>query len=111
MALPAFVLGLVENISEVKKFTKQYSWNEWKELVYKASVYGMDIKINGKSIYGLLKKLLEIAEEGLNGRKMNEAKYLKVPWKRLANKENPASQSALAFKKSKKDFLKLITYK
>src|SRR3989339_799653 len=55
MALPDFVLGLVENISEVKKFTKQYSWNEWKELVYKASVYGMDIKINGKSIYGLLK--------------------------------------------------------
>lgn len=111
MALPALILGLVENIDEVKKFTKQYSWNEWRELVYKTSARGMITKINGKSIHGLLKKILEISEKGLNRRKMNEAKYLKVLWKRLANKENPASQSIAAFKKSKKDFLELITYK
>jgi len=57
MAIPALMLGLVNNIDGVKEITKLYSWKEWNNLVFEAAAKGMKAKIKGDSVIPLLQRL------------------------------------------------------
>lgn len=111
LALPALMLGIVNNLVDLKKITKTYSWNEWRKLIFATAVFGMDAKIKERSIIPLLNNLYECALNGLKKRGLGEEKYLKEILKRIESKKNPADIAIEKFKISKKSFLKYINYK
>ncbi len=111
LALPALMMGVINNIKELKKITKKYGWNEWKNLVFSAAVAGLDAKIKGKSIKPLLNDLYSCAMAGLKKRNLGEEKYLKDILKRIKSGENPADTALGKFKAGKSNFLKYIAYK
>ena len=110
IVLPALLLGLVNNLKDLKTFTKKFSWKWWKELVYFTAVDGINTKIKNVEVVDLLQELVKISEIGLKNRGMNEEQYLNVLKMRLKNKENPADKAIKAFKKSKQDLLDYIKY-
>ncbi len=111
MAIPALMLGLVNNIEEVKNITKLYKWEDWDNLVFAAAVKGLDAKICGKSIIPYLKELLKIAQAGLKKRSLGEEKYLEPFARRIKEKKNPADINIELFKQDKQKFLDHIIYK
>ena len=110
MAIPSLFLGLVNNMSELKEFTKRLAWKEWSDLVYGSAIYGMDTKVAGKSIETLLKDLIKISSKGLKERKLKEEKYLEVFKERIKNRENPADLAIKHFKNGKKNLIDYISY-
>lgn len=111
LALPALTLGLVNNLSELKKFTNKYSWDDWKELTYNAAVNGLDADIKGQPVENLARKMVSIARHGLKKRKMKEEKYLSILDKRLKKHENPADEMRkILNEKGKKALLNKIFY-
>lgn len=111
MALPALVLGLVNNVSELRSLNEKYSWEEWRELVYSAAAHGLEAKIRGKNIYGLMDRLIAIADRGLRLRHMDEERYLAPLRKRITTRQNPADLAIAAFREGNRKFLDLVTYK
>ncbi|HLN18887.1 MAG TPA: glutamate-cysteine ligase family protein [Patescibacteria group bacterium] len=110
LALPALILGLVNNIGELEKFTKCLSWKQWEELVRPASIKGLNFNFEGHNIIRLCEKLVSIAEKGLGKRKSGEEKYLDILKKRIKDKRVPADMAISKFKEGKKEFLKYVSY-
>jgi len=110
-AIPALMLGLVNNMDGVKNITKLYKWEDWGNLVLEAAAKGLDAKIYGKSITPYLKELLEIAQEGLKKRGLGEKKYLEPFARRIQEKKNPADINIELFKQGKQKFLDHIIYR
>ncbi len=110
MAIPALMLGLVNNIDGVKEITKLYSWQEWSNLVFQAAAKGMEVKIKGTNVIPLLQDLTSIAEEGLKRRNFGEEKYLEPVKERIKERRTPADHAMEYFQKGKKEFLQYISY-
>jgi gamma-glutamylcysteine synthetase len=109
-ALPALMLGLVNNLCGLKKITKKFDWEEWRNLVFDAAVSGMDARIKNESIFPLLWELHNCALLGLKKRRLNEEKYLKNILKRIEARKNPADNALEKYKIGKKEFLRYISY-
>lgn len=110
LALPALMLGVVNNLDDLKKITHQYDWGTWGELVLNAAVHGMDATIKEKSIIPLLNELYACALKGLKKRGLNEEKYLDKILERIDKRKNPADLALEKFRTGKKEFLKYISY-
>ncbi len=110
-ALPAFILGLVNNLEKFKEFTEKFTWEEGRDSIYRAAVSGLEAKIGDKKIIDLLPELVSIAEEGLKRRSFNESTYLQPLLRRLKEKKNPADEAILKYKEGRKEFLSYISYK
>lgn len=110
MAIPALILGLVNNLPALTHLTERYSWSDWGTLVYAAAARGMEATIRKESIIPLLTALISIAEAGLNKRPFKEALYLSPLKERVAARKTPADNAIEKFKKGKKEFLDYITY-
>lgn len=110
LVLPALILGLVNNINDLKNFTKRLSWNQWKELVYLTAVEGINAKVNNIAVVDLLQDLIRISKTGLKNRGMGEERYLDILKQRIESRENPADKAIRVFKKGKKEFLDYIRY-
>lgn len=110
MAIPALMLGMVNNLEAIKEITSLHKWEEWSDLVFEAAAKGFEAKIGGKSIIPYLQKIFEIALVGLKNRGFREEFYLQPMETRLKKRKNPADKALLLYKKSKEDFLKHILY-
>lgn len=110
LALPALMLGIVNNLRDLKEITKKYQWKDWQELVFRAAVSGMEAKIKNKNILPLLQELYLCALAGLRKRNLGEEKYLDKILERINAGKNPADIALEKFKISKKTFLRYITY-
>lgn len=99
MVVPAFVLGLVENLIEADAFVKNFDWKDLRELRYQAMKKGFNTKIQGKIIAPFLKELLDISKRGLIRRNQGAEAYLKPLYKRVAEEQSPADRAVEHFKK------------
>jgi gamma-glutamylcysteine synthetase len=111
MAIPSLMVGLVNNLEELKTITQRYTWNDWKELVYDAAVRGLDAEVAGDKILPVLKDFIEVAKNGLIARKFGEEKNLEPFYVRMETGKNPADLALEHFEKSKEDFINFIRYK
>ncbi len=111
MALPALMLGIVNNMAQLKELTKKYTWEEWARLVFDASVHGIKAKVRNEEILPLLSELHNISKEGLEKRKFGEEKYLDIIRRRIETQCNPADTAIKHFKESKSSFIDYISYR
>lgn len=98
MALPSLVLGLVNNLSDLKKFCKKFSWKEGDTLRDQLAIHAMDYSFKGKPVSEYISELIRIAGIGLKKRGLNEEKYLAILKKRVKNKMSPADNLIKIFK-------------
>lgn len=111
MALPSLVVGLGNNLDELKVFTKQFSWTSWCDLPYVSAVQGLSASIDGKSVAPLISELIKIAERGLLRRGMSEEVYLEPFKERIRSGKNPADKTvALLKEKGKNKFIQTLAY-
>lgn len=89
MALPAFLLGLIENIDETKKVADSKRWKYWVRLREKTLESSMEIE----EVIPLAKKLVDIAKEGLKKRSLGEEKYLEPLYERIKKQESPSMKA------------------
>lgn len=98
LIVPAFVLGVVENLEKAEKLLGQFRWTEWQKLRFEALRHALSSCIGEKEVLPMVNELVDIAEKGLNKRKLGEEKYL-VPLKiRLKDKKSPADRAIDIFK-------------
>jgi gamma-glutamylcysteine synthetase len=93
VAVPAFVLGLTENLSESEAFMKNFKWETLRNMRDQASEKGFNLKIHGKSVSLFLKDLLDISAKGLARRKKEEEPYLKPLYNRVEEEKAPADRA------------------
>ncbi len=86
MCTPAFMLGLVENISEAQKIVDSKSWEYWIELREKTIEKSLEVD----EVIPFAEQLLAIAKQGLEKRGLGEEKYLEPLFTRLEKRESPA---------------------
>ena len=100
MALPAFCLGIVENLQEAQKAIDDlgYPWNVCKELREIAMSEGLKGRIDDLDMAELSRIFLQIAERGLKARKLGEEKYLSPLWTRVETKTTLAEEVINIFK-------------
>ncbi len=112
MALPALVLGLVENITSLGELTARYTWQEWRHLLSHAAVAGLDATVGGGPCLPLAKQLVDIASKGLEARELGEEAYLDSLYDRLERKMNPADVTARVLQTNGKEaLLDSVTYR
>ncbi len=83
MAVPALLLGLAENMNEATELENRLTWNEWIAIKDDAQEHGLDFAENKERNLKLIAEMLEIAEAGLQKRKLGEEKYLEPLKKNL----------------------------
>ncbi len=103
MSVAAFVLGLVENLSETEKFLGDFLWEDLTLLRLEAIKEAMQAKVKTKNsanvpIADLLLSLYEISEKGLKKRGIGEEKYIQSLRDRIKNRTVPADRVIEVFK-------------
>ena len=93
VTVPAFVLGLTENLSESEAFIKDFKWNTLRDMRDQAALKGFNVKIHGKSVSLFIKDLLDISAKGLSMRKKDEELYLKPLYNRVEEEKAPADRA------------------
>lgn len=109
-ALPALILGLVNNLEGLGRIGRLHSWDSWRGLVYQAAARGMSAEIDGRGIRPLLSRLVEAAAEGLSARPFGEAEHLNALAERVERGENPADRAVRTFGEGREKFLRDLSY-
>ena len=99
MVIPAFLLGLVNNLKGLEVFGRKFSWDDGKRLKDVLSIKGMDYELKGKPISLFLKQLVSISEIGLKKRGLGEEGFLDILDQRLKEEMTPADKTIAIFKK------------
>jgi gamma-glutamylcysteine synthetase len=103
-SLPAFGLGLSENLNELEAFVAQFEWSFLRELRYLAANEGFRVRVpvgatgGGEPVARFMKDLLGIAERGLIGRGLGEEVFLKPLWTRVEEQKSLADKGIELFK-------------
>lgn len=97
LVVPAFVLGVIENLIEAEKLLNLYQWDDWQKLRFDALRHTFSARMNNKSIVPLVKKLVTVAYDGLKKRKLGEEKFLEPLWKRIKERQAPADRAIDVF--------------
>lgn len=86
MASLALVLGLITNLDafENRVFERPYAF--WLAMAHAAEYQPLDSKVAGVKVLGVVKDLLDLANEGLKSRGFGEEKYLEPLYERVDNK-------------------------
>lgn len=90
MAIPALLLGLVNNLEEFERFAGKFTWRECVKLRDITAIKGMDCSFKGKKINIYVDELIKIAEKGSIARKFGEETFLKPLYKRISTGRTPA---------------------
>jgi len=96
LTIPAFSLGLTENIFSAQNLVEDHNLN-WFLLKEKAIALGLN-GFDDKEI-SLVKDVLKMAREGLKSRGMKEEVFLNPVKRRFEQKMNPAQKALDAFRK------------
>ena len=86
MAAPAYMLGLVENIDELKTLVEGKTWDEWISLRKQTIEKSLEVD----EATALAQDILDIARRGLEKRGLGEEEFLDPLYKRLEVKMSPA---------------------
>ncbi|MFH1712655.1 MAG: glutamate-cysteine ligase family protein [Candidatus Jacksonbacteria bacterium] len=90
----ALSLGILSNLSKAKQLYHDLSWLKWRQIKKLAMLTSMETL----QLYPILKKLLEIAQNGLKLREQGEEKFLEPLWRRLKKNQSPAMHLILTNK-------------
>ncbi|MFC1748443.1 glutamate-cysteine ligase family protein [Pseudomonadota bacterium] len=93
MVVPAFVLGLVENLAESSAFVNDFKWETLRDMRDQAAENGFETKIHGKKVALYLKDLLDISKKGLLKKKQGGEAYLKPLYERVEEEKSPADRA------------------
>ncbi|KZX14668.1 glutamate--cysteine ligase family protein [Methanobrevibacter curvatus] len=97
LTVPAFHLGLITKVKELNElldndttiYNQGYSSSDLRELFIKADIPAW---VNQENLKKLLKKVLDLASDGLKSRKNNEEEFLKPLYERAKILDNPAQK-------------------
>jgi glutamate--cysteine ligase len=111
-AVPAIQLGVAENKDKALELLSRYNWQEWGKLRFDALRHAMDAEVGDQSIMKFLEELVEIADDGLKKRGLNEEKFLDILRDRIKSKTTPADKAIASFKNNKiENFIKELSFK
>ena len=111
LALPAFALGIMQNLSAAEVYIKKYPWSFWRELRTAAYTKGVQASLGHIPITKLLLPVCQIAEQGLKDRAMHEEKLLAPLYERIEKQYTPADVAERIFvQQGKKAFLEALTF-
>lgn len=99
VTVPAFMMGVMENLDEIETFIKDFRWDTLRELRIQTASKGFEVDFEGKPLDQFLHQLLELIEKGLKSRGKGEEKYLGALFDRVINKKSPADYNLEYFKK------------
>lgn len=101
MALPAFSLGIAENLSEAQDLIDDfgYPWGICRELRETAMTDGLKGKVDDLVLADLAGMFLEISKRGLKKRNLGEEEYLTPLWNRVQTRETLAEEIITIFEK------------
>lgn len=102
LVVPAFNLGIAENLDAAQALVERAGWGDWMQLHNDAirlgfHTYFFDAPVGAPG--GIVETALNIAEEGLRRRGLGEERYLAPLWQRLARRKNPADKALSAFRR------------
>ncbi len=78
LGIAALMLGLVENLEEAQRLYAKHTLANWRKLRFDVLRHGLSATINGNSILPLIENVLQIANVGLQKRKLGEEVFLSV---------------------------------
>jgi len=86
----ALTLGIIENLEAAEDLARKFPIETWREIRKKASQYTFNAHINEFSILPSIQNLLDIANEGLKKRNLQEEVFLQPLYERLEQRKSPA---------------------
>ncbi len=109
-AMPAFCLGLMEELHKVEKIIYKHDWTVWKKMRVAGYKKGLQAKVKNIEAKKLLKKLLAISKKGLKKRGYGEEIFLSPLYKRLKQQITPSEKAEKILREEGKDaFLDYLT--
>ncbi|WBX73224.1 glutamate-cysteine ligase family protein [Tenacibaculum pacificus] len=94
----ALTLGLIENLEAAKKLMEKYPIEKWRDIRNNTAQNTLNTFIDGESIIPLVLQLVNIANEGLKKRNLQEEIFLKPLYKRIKERKSPADLAIQIFK-------------
>jgi len=100
MAVPAFTLGVMENLGEAVGLVEEYPWETLRESRVQAARHGLGAEAGGVRVAEISRRAVEVAREGLRRRGRGEERFLDPLWERLSEGFCPADRAAGLFAKA-----------
>ena len=98
LASPAALsLGLLSALPEAQEELSQFNWSTLKLMRQTAMKDGLDGEVEGIALADMAARMLELAQLGLERRKLGEEIYLQPLKQQLASKQNPAMEASEIF--------------
>jgi gamma-glutamylcysteine synthetase len=98
LASPAALsLGLLGALPEAQEELSQFKWPTLKSMRQTAMRDGLDGEVEGIALADMARRMLELAQLGLERRKLGEEIYLQPLKRQLASKQNPAIEASNIF--------------
>ncbi|MFP4055470.1 MAG: hypothetical protein ACLF0G_01220 [Candidatus Brocadiia bacterium] len=98
MCVPALTLGLAAALPEARQVVEDYPWEELRAARAKACEQALDATAGGLEVHELARRMLEVAQGGLQRRRLGEERYLAPLWQRLEDRRCPADDAAEQFR-------------
>lgn len=95
----ALTLGILENLEAAKQLMDKLPWKTWQLLRKATARASFDTPIGEKSILPSLIRIVQIAKQGLQKRRLGEEIFLAPLFKRLKLRQSPADIVITIFKK------------
>ncbi|MFG3248799.1 glutamate-cysteine ligase family protein [Streptomyces sp. NPDC048187] len=95
-ATAALTLGLVTRLEEAEALLMESTWPAWQEMWHRASEHGLDAEDSQSR--ALIRRLLDVAAEGLRTRGVGEEAFLAPLFIRLEQRRTPADVMIDAFR-------------
>jgi len=93
----ALTLGIIENLEAAEDLARKFPLKTWREIRKKASQYTFNAHINELSILPSIQDLLDLANEGLKKRNLQEEVFLQPLYQRLEHRKSPADVAIEVF--------------
>ena len=95
----ALTLGILENLEAAKRLMDKLPWKTWQLLRKATARTSFETLISEKSILPLLIRIVHIAKQGFENRRLGEEIFLVPLFKRLKLRQSPADIAITIFKK------------
>lgn len=99
LAVAAFWLGIIEQLSEANELMKLIGWDAWRKFRIECIKHGMDARVDGIDAHNLVRYILGISERGLKNRGLGEEVFLDPLKARLHRRKNPAQDALEVYNK------------
>lgn len=99
ITIPALTLGLVSNLPEAWKEIASYPWELLRKTREVACREGLQGRVDSLQLTDLVRKMLELAHQGLTGRGLGEEQFLTPLFERVEKKKSPADEAAELFER------------